>query len=149
MLKGERNCCPLPFSAKDGSLIPVDTRIWFGKWSGMDCVYGICKDLTAEQEAQQRFKRIFYYNPSPMALSELPSQHFSEINNAFCNATGYAREEILGRSSAEIGLFANPNEQRAVAERLIAEDRISDFELQVRHFPARTGRTTDAFNAPL
>jgi len=132
MFRGERRSCPLPLAAKDGAIIPVDTRVWFGQWGGEECVYGICKDLSAEQEAHQRFERIFRHNPSAMALSDLPGRRFSDMNDAFCKVTGYARDEVLGKTSQELGLFANPHEQQAVAERLLAEGRISDFELQIR-----------------
>jgi PAS domain S-box-containing protein len=51
MFRGERESCPLPLAHKDGSLIPVETRVWFGQWDGLDCLFGICKDLSDEQEA--------------------------------------------------------------------------------------------------
>ncbi|WP_296704632.1 PAS domain S-box protein [Thiocapsa sp. UBA6158] len=54
MLRGERQHCPLPLIAKDGALVPVETRIWPGRWNGADCIYSLIKDLSAEQEAQQR-----------------------------------------------------------------------------------------------
>ena len=53
MFKGERTTCTLPLAKRDGIIIPTETRVWFGKWSGMDCVFGICKDLSREQEALQ------------------------------------------------------------------------------------------------
>jgi PAS domain S-box-containing protein len=55
MLNGERVSCLLPLSHKNGTRVAAELRAWFGKWDGMDCVFGIIKDLTAEQEAQQRF----------------------------------------------------------------------------------------------
>jgi PAS domain S-box-containing protein len=71
MLQNERDCCPLPVMRKDGSLVPVETRVWLGRWNGADCVFGISKTLSAEQEAQQRFERLFRNNPAVMALSTL------------------------------------------------------------------------------
>ena len=31
----------------------------------MDCIFGICKDLSEEQEALQKFNRLFEFNPNP------------------------------------------------------------------------------------
>ena len=72
MFKGERDSCPLPLARKDGGLVPVETRVWFGKWNGADCIFGVSKDLTKEQEALQKFNRLFSSNPAPMAVSSLP-----------------------------------------------------------------------------
>ena len=65
MLNGECEMCPLPLARKEGSSVPVETRVWSGRWNGMDCIFGISKNLTAEQEAHQRFERLFRNNPAP------------------------------------------------------------------------------------
>lgn len=132
ILKGRRKDCPLPLSTKDGLLIPAETRVWLGKWSGADCVYGICKDLSVEQEAQQRFERIFYSNPSPMALSTMPDRCFFNVNQAFVNVIGYAPEEIIGKTANDIGLFTDANVQSIISDTLESDGRISDIELKIR-----------------
>ena len=45
MFKGERETCPLPLQRKDGALVPVETRAWFGKWSGADCIFGLSREV--------------------------------------------------------------------------------------------------------
>ena len=132
MQKGERSTCPLPLMTKDGTVIPVETRAWPGKWSGVACIYGVCRDLSAEQEARQRFARLFYNNPSPMALSVLPHNQFYDVNDAFVRTTGYPREEVVGKTSAELGLFVNKEKQSQVADRLRCQGRIANMELQIR-----------------
>jgi PAS domain S-box-containing protein len=132
MFRGERNFCPLPLQRKDGMLIPVETRVSFGKWDGKDCIFGISKDLTAEQEAQQRFERLFRGNPALMALSSLPDRIFIDVNDAFQKTLGYERAEVIGKSATELGLFPDVKQQKAVAEQLALKRRITDLELKVR-----------------
>jgi PAS domain S-box-containing protein len=132
MFRGERESCPLPLARKDGSLVPVETRVWFGKWNGEHCLFGICKNLSAEQEAQQRFERLFRNNPSLIALSTLPDRRFMDVNDAFLSTLGYSREDVVGHTAAEFGLFPNPDTHTAVADRLLQEGHIAGFELQVR-----------------
>jgi PAS domain S-box-containing protein len=72
MFRRERASCPLPLAAKDRMLVPVETRVWFGKWNGASCIFCVCKDLSSEQEAQQRFERLFRSNPALMAVSRMP-----------------------------------------------------------------------------
>lgn len=132
MFRGERTYCPLPLQRKDGQLLPVETRVAFGTWSGRPCVFGVIKDLSSEQEASQRFERLFRNNPTPIAISSMPDRRFVDINDAFTKLLGYGRKEIIGKSAAEIGLFPHPEEQACVANKLATEGHITDYELQVR-----------------
>ena len=132
MLTGERQHCPMSLAAKNENLLPVETRVRRGKWSGRDCVFAVCKDLSSEREAQQSFEHIFRNNPSPMALSSVSDKRFMDVNDAFLETTGYTRVEVIGRTSAELGLFIDPAHHEAVAETLRASGHIANHEMQVR-----------------
>ena len=140
MFRGELDFCPLPLESKTGVLVPVETRVWFGKWSGVDCVFGICKDLSREQEALQKFNHLFNSNPAPMAVSSLPERSFTDVNNAFLNVLGYTRSEVIGKTSAELGLFVQPDRQRHIAEQLQAHSRVDNHELKIK---CKNGRILD------
>ena len=133
MLRGERDSCPLPMATKSGALLPVETRVWFGKWNGQDCIFAACKDLSAEQEAQQRFESLFRNSPAPMLLSVMPERRFFDINDAFLKTFGYDRDDIIGKTAAEVGLFPQADEHASGGvEELLAQGRISDLEIQLR-----------------
>jgi PAS domain S-box-containing protein len=132
ILNGAEPHCKIPLVTRDGVQIPVETRIWFGKWSGTDCIFSVSKDIRVEREALQRFEHLFRNNPALMALTSLPERRIADVNDAFIKSTGYSREEIIGRTSAELGLFADPEKQMNVAEMLMNQGRITDLELQVR-----------------
>ncbi len=132
MFKGERDSCPLPLARRDGTLVPVETRAWFGRWNGMDCIFGLSKNLTAEQEAQQRFERLFRNNPAPMALSSLPDRRFTDVNDVYLKLLGYAKEDLIGHTTAELGLIPDEAQQAVIAHQLLAAGRIAGFDVQVR-----------------
>lgn len=132
MFRGERESCPLPLWSKDGSYVPVETRIWLGQWNGMKCLFGISKNLSAEQEAQKRFERLFRSNPCPIALSSIPDRRFVDVNDAFVTTVGYTREEVIGNTSAALGFFANQEQQAAMSEQLRKEGRLVELEVQLR-----------------
>ena len=140
MLGGERKICPLPLATRDGRRLPVETRVWIGKWDQIDCVFGVSKDLSAEQEAQQRFERLFFRNPALMALSSLPERTITEVNRSWLEVLGYRREEVIGHSAAELNLFARPEQAEEIGRQLHRDQRVVNFELQVR---ARDGRLLD------
>jgi PAS domain S-box-containing protein len=132
MFKRELDVCPLPLQTRNGMLIPVETRVWFGKWNGGDCVFGISKDLSKEQEALQKFDRFFRNNPTLMAVSTLPEKRFTDVNVAFLNTLGFTREEVIGKTSAELELFVEPEKQVMIAEMLQSTGHIIDCELKVK-----------------
>jgi PAS domain S-box-containing protein len=132
MFEGRRDSCPLPLIGKNGALVPVETRVWFGKWNGQDCVFGLCKDLSREQEVLQKFEKLFRMNPALMAITDVESRCFADVNDAFLKVLGYERDDIVGRSSTELGMFADP-EEHAQAVRLLAEyGHFTEVELRVR-----------------
>ena len=133
IFRGERESCPLPLAGRDGKLLPVETRVWFGKWNGRDCIFGISKDLSAEREAQQRFERLFRNNPALMALSTLPQRQFSDVNDTFLKILGYSRDDVLGKTAADLDLFPDHHHQQSdLAEKLLSEGHIDNYELQIR-----------------
>ncbi len=133
MFRGERTTCPLPVQSKDGLVIPVETRVSFGKWNGEECIFGVIKDLTAEQEALQLFERLFRNNPALMAISKLPpDQSYVDVNDAFVRTLGYERNEVIGKTSQELGLFPNIEQQKAAADILATKGSIANIELDVR-----------------
>ena len=132
MLRGEREYCPLPLITKDGLQVPVETHVCFGRWNGEECIFGISKDLSAEKEAQRRFELLFQSNPAPMALTSLPDRKIIDVNSAFLDILGYERDEILGSTSKELGIFLNPEQHEAASSTLIEEQHFSEEEMWVR-----------------
>ncbi|MGC4117795.1 MAG: PAS domain S-box protein [Myxococcales bacterium] len=132
MTCGERDTFPLPFAAKDGSQIPVATRIIRGRWNGEECLFGLSKDLTAEREAEQRFEQLFRHNPALMALSSLDDGRFVDVNDAWTTTLGFAREEVVGRDGKDLNIFEHRPLQAAAQSALTATGRISGVELTVR-----------------
>ena len=132
VFRGEQNRCPLPLRRKDGGLVPADTRLWFGQWNGHECLFMVAKDLSAEQEAQQRFERMFRVNPSLMALASLPDQRFADVNDAFIKALGYSQADILGKTAEDLALFPAPERYAELIHEQMAQGHINNVEIQLR-----------------
>ncbi|MEI8311822.1 MAG: PAS domain S-box protein, partial [Verrucomicrobiota bacterium] len=132
MLRGERETCPLPLENKSGGIILVETRVWPGKWDGKDCLFGLCKDITEEEETRQRFELLFRNSPSLLALSTLPERKFVDVNTSFLSTLGYSREEVIGKTAMELGLFQDAEALERSSAILEADGRLQNMELQVR-----------------
>ncbi|MEI8217145.1 MAG: PAS domain S-box protein, partial [Eubacteriales bacterium] len=132
MFSGKRTICPLPLVKKDGKEIPSETRIWFGKWNGRECIFAIVKDLSTEQFALDKFQKIFQGNPALMSLSNVSDGKFTEVNNAFLKSVGYSKEEIIGKTSEELDLFVDKNLRVRVGELLSNRGTMSNVEMDIR-----------------
>ena len=67
-----------------------------------------------------------------MAVSVLPGREFTDVNDAWLNTIGYSREEVMGRTSWELGIFAQPEKATDVAEQLSVSGRVDNLELKVK-----------------
>lgn len=56
-----------------------------------------------KQESEERFRRVFRAAPLLMSLSEIESGRYIEVNDKFCETSGFSREEIIGKTSVELG----------------------------------------------
>jgi len=57
-----------------------------------------------------KFQKTFNLNPALMAISETPGDKLVEVNEAFVKRLGYTREELLGKSLDELGIFSDANQ---------------------------------------
>jgi len=132
MLSGQRNTCPIPLQAKDGGLIPVETKVWMGEWNGEKAIFGLAKDLSAQQAAYDRFYRLFDNNPALMAISSVEDRKITDVNAAFLENLGYEKDEVIGKTGAELNLFAEQQDWEAMAEILRNGEGIKQREVKLR-----------------
>ncbi len=140
MLADRNDSCLLPLVKKDGSLVPVETRIWFGIWNGKDCIFGIAKDISKEQAALQKFNKLFDNNPTLMTLSTISDKIFTEVNQAFLTATGYTREECIGSTAKDLGIITQPEKHRQMRDLILESGRVTNLEMQIR---TKSGKILD------
>jgi PAS domain S-box-containing protein len=137
ILNGKSDKCTLPLKAKNGKLIPVETRIWCGEWDGEECIVGISRDHSSQEEALQKFNKLFYNGPIPMAISKLPERKFIDVNAALLNSLEYSVEELIGKTSAELSIFTEPDKQKVIEDELAKKKRVSNLEMKTR---TKTGK---------
>lgn len=127
-----KNSCSLPLVEKRGFIIPVETRIWLGKWDGRDCIFRISKDLSKEQEALQKFNKMFDSNPTLMAIIELSNKKFIDINKSFLKKLDYEKEEILNKDANELDIFIDKEKLKDIESALYKEGSVTDIDFRVR-----------------
>ncbi|MCP3962720.1 MAG: PAS domain S-box protein [bacterium] len=87
--------------------------------------------------SEEKFAKVFRVSPDAMAISSLPDGRFKEINDSFEIITGYFREDILGRTVSELGLWADPAQRTRMLRALERDGAVRDMETRFR---LRSGR---------
>lgn len=62
---------------------------------------------TAQRLSEEKFAKVFRANPAAMAILTQANGRFVEINQSLAKLTGYAPEEILGKTMAELEFWPN------------------------------------------
>ncbi|MFT3692774.1 MAG: response regulator [Kofleriaceae bacterium] len=57
------------------------------------------------KESEGRFSASFFQSPLPLTLTNLATNRYTEVNAAFVKLSGRPREELLGASVTELGIF--------------------------------------------
>ncbi|WP_394654230.1 PAS domain S-box protein [uncultured Sphingomonas sp.] len=65
------------------------------------------KAEAALRHSEERFTRTFQMAPVPMAIGARDGHLLCEVNASFTELTGYASQEIIGRSLADVGLWSS------------------------------------------
>jgi two-component system, chemotaxis family, CheB/CheR fusion protein len=84
-------------------------------------------------QARDLFFQLFYSNPSPTSLTQLTDGTFLDVNNAYLEFAGLQRDEVIGRTSLELGLPFTQELWPRIIKRLKKEKILNNMELEVKH----------------
>jgi PAS domain S-box-containing protein len=84
-------------------------------------------------DAENRFTLAFQHNTIPMCISEWEGT-IRDVNQVFCEISGYSPEELVGKNSLALGLWCRPEEQRTRMVALLRQyGRVRDLEVELRN----------------
>jgi two-component system, cell cycle sensor histidine kinase and response regulator CckA len=92
------------------------------------------------RESGQRFARMFHSNPEAIAVTSAETSQFVEANDSFLKPLGFKREEVIGHTAVELGLFLDPKDRQVIREKLQKEGRLRNHAVR---FQGKTGRVFD------
>lgn len=81
---------------------------------------------------EQKKIEVFEDSPNGMCISTLNHGRYVDVNDRYADALGYTREELIGRTSFDINLWADPAERDAMVKALVQTGRVKDFEFHFR-----------------
>lgn len=128
----------IEFKRKDGSpfYAVINASLQFDDSGRPAYLDGTIEDITSRKAAEDRlrqseekFASIFRLSPDAIVLFALDTQRIQDVNDAFIALFGFSREEVLDKTTLELGLYKTPFLRDQLYE-LMHENRIvRDFEL--------------------
>jgi PAS domain S-box-containing protein len=90
------------------------------------------KDDDPLHRSQDLLDKLFRISPAAIALVRLADGVLLDINEAYERMFGWSRAEAIGRSAAELRVWARPEERSRFLERIAREGRLADFGSRAR-----------------
>ncbi|WP_281184857.1 PAS domain S-box protein [Trichlorobacter lovleyi] len=102
-------------------------------------VLGVARDISERARAyellrlsEEKFASAFKASPDSVNLNRLSDGTYLEVNEGFTAIAGYQPEEVLGKSSLELNIWANPADRLRLVQELQQHGFVRNLETQFR-----------------
>jgi PAS domain S-box-containing protein len=122
-----------------GDIREVEIKANFLNIHGKKLLQGLFHDITERKRAEEElreseelFSMAFKVSADMMALTRYSDGRIIDINEKWITAIGLSREEAIGRTAQELGLWAGNADRNACLAGLKEKGKIIDFEAQLK-----------------
>ncbi len=84
------------------------------------------------RQSEEKFFQLFQLSPDSIVLVNTGNGRFVDVNDTFVRLSGFSREEALGRTAEELGIYRNPTDRDEVFSRLDRDGIVRNFEFEAR-----------------
>jgi PAS domain S-box-containing protein len=96
-------------------------------------IYSI--DISTRKEAEralraseERFSKAFYASPQAMCITNIEDGSLVDCNESFARMVAYTRDEVIGRTSCDIGIWTSAEARQRTNAKIIKEGGTDFFE---------------------
>jgi PAS domain S-box-containing protein len=110
------------------------------KWALTQANRALQADIIRRERAEERFSKAFAASPAALCITRLDNGTFVDVNDSFLHLLDYMRGEVVGRTTIEVGLFANMEQRMDLVRRLREDGQVRNQELTIH---TRSGQTRE------
>lgn len=100
---------------------------------------GIVEEITvrknaedALRESEELFRLAFQTSPDPVNITTLKDGLYVDVNDGFISLTGYSRDEVVGKTTSELGMWNDPEDRRRLVRTLQKNGHVQNLEAKFR-----------------
>ena len=86
----------------------------------------------ALRSSEEKFSKAFHASPDSIVISRAEDGTYIDVNEAFTEITGFGRDEVIGRSSLELGLWADPDARMVMLRLLNQHGHVRNLDVRFR-----------------
>ncbi len=83
----------------------------------------------ALRKSQEMFAKTFDQSPVWVAVASVKEGRYLRVNQAFLSDMGYAREEVIGRTTQELKTWEDPDDRQAFVKEVLRLGRVREREV--------------------
>ncbi|MFZ4522208.1 MAG: sensor histidine kinase [Bacteroidales bacterium] len=84
------------------------------------------------QASEEKFRKSFASHPGLAGISTLADGTYLDVNQNFCTILGWRREEVIGNTSLDLGIFFDPSQRVEIVNLLKNGGKIHNLEVRVK-----------------
>ncbi|MGB8413319.1 MAG: response regulator [Candidatus Binatus sp.] len=85
------------------------------------------------RESETALRKLFDESPDSMAIIDIETGRYIDVNEEYTRRSGYSREEVIGKRAREIQTFVNPDDNHRYVEELKRAGLVRNTEATFRH----------------
>nr|WP_320160747.1 PAS domain S-box protein [uncultured Methanoregula sp.] len=104
---------------------------------GITGIVATLRDITERKlaqrallESEELFATAFYHSPLVMSISDIDTGQFVDVNHRFTSISGYSKEEVIGKTSVDVGWISKKDRDSFQME-LTRDGKIGGLELML------------------
>ena len=137
LMKGETVFSERSIIRPDGSLVPIEMNT---KMMPDGTYHSIYRDISERRitekaliRSEEKYRKTFYISPDAININRLEDGKYISINSGFAKITGYSESDIIGKTSLEVNIWADPEDRKKLVETLKKDGVAHNLDARFRN----------------